>query len=151
MHQKTPRIPNQCLFFSRFSGCWVFSNFVIFDQIKVSKISGNHAAIWWQKLAADFPSLKWVKLSAVWTLKYFRRIVKFTLGRKVHKNEIVAFIEPNLCFNQFKINGLMVLSIWFQGSVNENSPAGTSILEVSASDDDAGENGKVYYRYRFDT
>jgi len=34
----------------------------------------------------------------------------------------------------------------FQGSVNENSPAGTSILEVSANDDDAGENGKVYYR-----
>jgi hypothetical protein len=34
----------------------------------------------------------------------------------------------------------------FQGSVNENSPAGSSILEVSATDDDGGENGKVYYR-----
>jgi hypothetical protein len=33
-----------------------------------------------------------------------------------------------------------------QGSVNENSPAGSSILEVSATDDDGGENGKVYYR-----
>jgi hypothetical protein len=37
-------------------------------------------------------------------------------------------------------------NISFQGSVNENSPAGSSILEVSATDDDGGENGKVYYR-----
>jgi hypothetical protein len=32
--------------------------------------------------------------------------------------------------------------------VNENAPAGSSILEVSATDEDAGENGKVYYRYK---
>jgi hypothetical protein len=30
---------------------------VIFHLIKVAKISGNHAATWWQELAADFPSL----------------------------------------------------------------------------------------------
>ena len=41
---------------------------------------------------------------------------------------------------------LITVNTFFQGSVNENSPAGTSILEVSASDDDGGENGKVYYR-----
>ena len=35
----------------------------------------------------------------------------------------------------------------YSGSVHENSPAGTSILEVSAYDEDIGENSKVRYRF----
>lgn len=35
----------------------------------------------------------------------------------------------------------------FHGSVHENVAAGTSILEVSAHDEDLGENGKVRYRF----
>ena len=35
----------------------------------------------------------------------------------------------------------------YQGSVHENLPAGTSIIEVSAHDEDLGENGKVRYRF----
>jgi hypothetical protein len=46
-----------CALFSSFCGWWVISDVVIFHLIKVAKISGNHAATWWQKLAADFPSL----------------------------------------------------------------------------------------------
>lgn len=38
-------------------------------------------------------------------------------------------------------------SAHYQGSVHENVPAGTSILEVSAHDKDLGENGKVRYRF----
>ena len=35
----------------------------------------------------------------------------------------------------------------YQGSIHENLPAGTSIIEVSAHDEDLGENGKVRYRF----
>ena len=35
----------------------------------------------------------------------------------------------------------------YSGSVHENAPAGTSVAQVSAYDDDSGENGKVRYRY----
>ena len=35
----------------------------------------------------------------------------------------------------------------YRGTVHENAPAGTSVTEVSAYDDDAGENGKVRYRF----
>jgi hypothetical protein len=58
MHQKLSKIifiPNLC-FLSSFSGCRVFSNFVISTKYKLQNLSGNHAATW-QKLAADFPSL----------------------------------------------------------------------------------------------
>ena len=34
----------------------------------------------------------------------------------------------------------------YSGTVHENAPAGTSVTQVSAYDDDAGENGKVRYR-----
>jgi hypothetical protein len=50
-------ITNLFLFFLSFGVCLGFSNFAIYNQIKVSKLSGNHAATWWQKLATDFPSL----------------------------------------------------------------------------------------------
>ena len=35
----------------------------------------------------------------------------------------------------------------YQGSVHENSPAGASVVEVSAHDADEGEDGKVRYRF----
>ena len=38
-------------------------------------------------------------------------------------------------------------SAHYSGSVHENAPAGTSILEVNAHDEDIGENGKVRYRF----
>lgn len=38
-------------------------------------------------------------------------------------------------------------SAHYHGSVHENVPAGTRILEVSAHDEDLGENGKVRYRF----
>ena len=38
-------------------------------------------------------------------------------------------------------------SVHYHGSVHENVPAGSSILEVSAHDEDERENGKVRYRF----
>jgi hypothetical protein len=35
-----------------------FAIFVIFYSINPQNISATHAATWWQKLAADLPSLK---------------------------------------------------------------------------------------------
>jgi len=60
-----------------------------------------------------------------------------------HQNYRLSTIKKLLLRIPSKLSYFIFLK---QGSVNENSPAGTSILEVSATDDDGGENGKVYYR-----
>jgi hypothetical protein len=90
-------------FFSSFDRCWVFSNFVLFYWIKLQNISGTHAASWWQKLAAVFPSFECspngLRTIDIKALKFFCRYFNFS-DVKTYSG---AFLGGGFCCQCWKL------------------------------------------------
>jgi hypothetical protein len=101
-----------------------FSNFEIFHYIKV----GSHAATWWQKLTADFPSLDnrpWTRERQcinLYSITFPVKTVKFlinlmcrsyrsrcykTFYRNYYHREVISGLLSDLLFINFYTNSIL--------------------------------------------